>query len=285
MTSLLDHPAALCNTVRRIAVEAGELTLDYFEPGARLDVSQKPDGSPVTAADRLAEALIEKALSEITPDVPFVGEEAVSGGRIPNLSGAPYFWLVDPLDGTRDFIAGSPDYTVNIALVRNGVPTLGVIYAPAHGTLYAACEPGGAIRWREETDAEKPIRVRPAPTAGLTVLSSHAHADGPRLDDFLRDIKVAKILRSSSSLKICTIAAGKADLYPRFGPTCEWDTAAGEAILRAAGGQISGLDGANLVYGKYGEGFLNPAFIACSADVQTSLNERTAARQNNPDIG
>lgn len=280
---MLDHPAALCNTVRRIAVEAGELTLDYFEPGARLDLVQKPDGSPVTAADRLAEALIEKALSDITPGVPFVGEEAVSEGRIPDLGGAPCFWLVDPLDGTSDFIAGSPDYTVNIALIRDGIPTLGVIYAPAHGTLYAAYGPDSAIRWREETDTERPIRVRPAPASGLTVLSSRAHANGPRLDDFLRNIKVAKILRSSSSLKICTIAAGKADLYPRFGPTCEWDTAAGEAILRAAGGKIFGLDGAMLVYGKYKSGFLNPSFLACSADVHSSLAEKAAAEESSAD--
>lgn len=279
MASLLDHPAALCNTVRRIAVEAGELTLDYFEPGARLDLVQKPDGSPVTVADRLAEALIEKALSDITPGVPFVGEEAVSEGRIPDLGGAPCFWLVDPLDGTSDFIAGSPDYTVNIALIRDGVPSLGVIYAPAHGSLYAACGPNTAIRWREETGTEKPIRVRSAPASGLTVLSSRAHANGPRLEEFLRDIKVARLLRSASSLKLCSIAAGKADLYPRFGPTCEWDTAAGDAILHAAGGHVSGLDGARLSYGKFREGFLNPSFIACSADVHSSLAEKTGIEE------
>lgn len=267
MSSLLDHPPALCNTIRRIALEAGDLTLDYFEPGARLDVTCKTDGSPVTVADRLAEALIEKALADLTPDIPFVGEEAVSAGRIPNLSGAACFWVVDPLDGTRDFIRGSPDYTVNIALVREGVPTLGVIYAPAHGRLYAAHGPGTAVRWQEETRIEKPVRVRPAPAAGLTVLTSHAHADAGRLEALLDAYKVARVQRAGSSLKLCSIAAGKADLYPRFGPTCEWDTAAGQAILHAAGGRLATFDGAPLCYGRAESRFLNPPFVASSGDI------------------
>lgn len=267
MASLLDHPSALCNTIRRIALEAGDLTLEYFEPGARLDVTCKDDGSPVTVADRLAEALIEKALADLTPGIPFVGEEAVSAGRIPDLSAGDCFWVVDPLDGTRDFIRGSPDYTVNIALVRDGAPVMGVIYAPAHGRLYAAHGPGTAIRWHEETRIEKPLRVRPAPAAGLTVLTSHVHADAGRLDTILEGYKIARILRAGSSLKLCSIAAGKADLYPRFGPTCEWDTAAGQAILHAAGGRLAAFDGTPLSYGRVGDRFLNPPFVASSGDV------------------
>jgi 3'(2'), 5'-bisphosphate nucleotidase len=276
MSGLLDHPLALCNTIRRIALEAGALTMEYFEPGAHLDISCKSDGSPVTAADRLAEALIEKALADLAPGVPFVGEEACAEGRIPDLDGAADFWLVDPLDGTRDFIAGSPDYTVNIALIRGGVPTLGVIYAPAHGKLYAACGPGTALRWHESTQAERPLRVRSAPAGGLTVLTSHARADAGRMESFLDRYKISRILRSGSSLKLCSIAAGKADLYPRFGPTCEWDTAAGQAILHAAGGQLARMDGTPLVYGRAREGFLNPAFVASSGDIPGIFDPRDA---------
>lgn len=275
---LLAHPPALCNAVRRIALEAGEIVLRYFDPDSEQVAWEKEDGSPVTRADREAEDFIKKALEDITPSVPMIGEESSAQGHIPDLSGAEYFWMVDPLDGTKEFIAGREDFTVNIALLRfegdgengqarTGAPVLGVVYAPAKGELYAGCGPGTAIRWLEETDAEKPIRTRRAPAEGLTVAASRSHGNSARLEKFLSEYKVAKLLRSGSSLKICAVAAGKADLYPRLGPTSEWDTAAGDAVLRAAGGRITDLDGAALIYGQASRKFINPPFLARSGDV------------------
>lgn len=259
---LLEHPLALCNAVRRIALEAGELTLEYFDESGYDDAQEKEDGTPVTEADQVAEAFIEKALSDLLPDVPMLGEEAVEAGRIPDLSQSDYFWCVDALDGTKEFIFGSGDYTVNIALIRDRKPVLGVVYAPVRGALYAGAGPGSAVRWLEDTDIEKPIHVRKAPAEGLTIVASRSHSSGDKLDDFLKDYKVAKLIKRGSSLKICTIAAGKADMYPRLGPTCEWDIAAGHAVLEAAGGRITGLDGSDFLYRKTDEKFLNSEFIA-----------------------
>lgn len=264
---LLAHPQALCNIIKRIALEAGELTLDYFDESGFVGADVKGDGSPVTAADRAAEQVIEKALKDLTPDIPMVGEEASEEGRIPDLSQADYFWLVDPLDGTKEFISGSGDYTINIALIHEGRPLIGVVYAPVRGELYAGHGPGTAIRYMEDSGREKPIRVRPPPKEGLTVVASAHHGNPQRLDGFLQDFKVAKILKRGSSLKICAVAAGKADIYPRFGPTCEWDTAAGDAVLRAAGGTIIDLSGRDFTYGHSGRKFLNTEFIACPQDM------------------
>lgn len=267
---LLAHPKALMNIVRRIAYDAGEVTLDYFDESGYSGAMEKGDGSPVTEADRAAEALIEKALAETTPDIPFVGEEAVEAGRIPDLSGADYFWLVDALDGTKEFISGNGDYTVNIALMkRKGdlfEPFLGVIYVPVKGELYAGCGAGTAMRWMEDTDKEKEIYVRAAPREGLTIAASLSHGNTARLEKFLEGHKIAKITKRASSLKICMVASGKADLYPRFGPTCEWDIAAGHAILHSAGGDITDLDGKPMTYGHADRKFLNPEFIAAPKD-------------------
>ncbi len=249
MSKILNHLPALMNQVRRVAVEAGNLTLDYFDESGFLDADEKFDGSPVTIADQKAEELIEKALKEITPDVLIVGEEAASEGYRPDLSVQEYFWLVDPLDGTKEFISGSGDYTVNIALIKNKKPVLGVVYAPVHGELYAACGAGTAIRWMEDTDKERPISVREMPNEGLTIVSSKSHGKGSKLDEFLENYKIKKQVQRGSSLKMCVIAAGKADMYPRFGLTCEWDTAAAHAILNAAGGVITDIQGNELTYG------------------------------------
>lgn len=265
---LLEHPAALCNILKRIAIEAGELTLEYFDETGYHGADAKGDGSPVTEADRAAEEVIEKALAGLTPDVPMVGEEAAEQGRIPDLANADWFWLVDPLDGTKEFISGSGDYTVNIALIHKGVPVVGVVYAPVKGELYAGHGPGTAVRFLEETGIEKSIRVRVPPAEGLTVVASASHGDAQRLDAFLKDYKVAKLLKRGSSLKICAVAAGKADLYPRLGPTCEWDTAAGDAVLRSAGGIITDLDGRDFTYGKAAQKFLNGEFVACPEDLR-----------------
>lgn len=270
---LLNHPAALCNIVRRIAIEAGDITLDYFDEAGFKDTSAKADGSPVTAADCAAEEAIEKALYDLLPAIPVVGEELAEEGRIPDLAETDYFWLVDPLDGTREFISGSGDYTVNIALIHQGAPVIGVVYAPVHGELYAGHGPGTAIRWREDTGKDKPIKVRPPPEEGLTVIASRNHGNQKRLEFFLRDYKVAKLLKRGSSLKICAIAAGKADLYPRLDPTSEWDTAAGDAVLRSAGGIITDLQGHDFFYGKRNKNFLNSEFIACSEALRRSEND------------
>ena len=274
---LLQHPAALCNMVRRIAIEAGHATLAHFDESGCQDVETKGDGSPVTIADREAEEIIEKKLKEILPDVPIIGEEAAEAGKLPDLSGADYFWLVDPLDGTKEFISGSGDYTVNIALIHKGTPLLGVVYAPVVGELYAGHEPDSAIRWLEDTNAEKSIHVRRVPKQGMTVVASRNHGDGGKLDEFLNSYKVEKLLKRGSSLKICAVAAGKADLYPRFGPTCEWDTAAGDAVLRAAGGLLTTLDYQPMTYGHAGRKFLNPEFIAAPVDFFEAAREARAA--------
>lgn len=260
---LLQHLPALCNMVRRVAIEAGDHTLQYYdEAGCAAD--EKSDGSPVTMADREAEAIIIKGLLNIMPDVPVVGEESVAAGAIPDLSNTEWFWLVDPLDGTKEFISGSPDYTVNIALIHRGVPVLGVVYAPVNGELYSGHGAGTAIRWLADNNNDKPIRVRGLPPEGLTVVSSRNHQNPAALHKFLDDFKVAKEIRRGSSLKICLIAAGKADLYPRFGLTSEWDTAAGDAVLRSAGGHIVDMKGEPLSYGHAHKKFTNPEFVASS---------------------
>jgi 3'(2'), 5'-bisphosphate nucleotidase len=268
MSKILQHLPALCNQIRRVAIDAGNLTLDYFDESGFDDAQKKDDGSPVTLADQKAEELIEKALKDITPEVIIVGEEAAADGYRPDLMAEEYFWLVDPLDGTKEFISGSGDYTVNIALVRNKQPVLGVVYAPVHGELYAACGEGTAIRWMEDSGKEKPIFVREMPNEGLTVVSSKSHGKGDRLDAFLSNYKVRKQIQRGSSLKICSIAAGKADMYPRFGLTCEWDTAAAHAVLRSAGGIITDINNVELTYGGADPKFLNPEFIARSAGIE-----------------
>lgn len=269
---LLSHPPALCNIVKRIAVDAGELILEYFDGIREMQFIDKDDGSPVTCADREAEKLIEEALHRILPDIPVIGEESFSNGKRVDLTNHEYFWLVDPLDGTKAFIKGDADFSVNIGLIHNSNPVLGVIYAPEKGDLYSGYTsndkvPGKALRYLEDSENERDIRTRSMPREGLTVMSSHYVGGSPAQDTLLDGFKVRKIVRQASSLKICAIANGRADIYPRFGPTCEWDTAAGHAILKAAGGDIIDLDGNILKYGVAREGMLNPHFIAASNDI------------------
>ena len=259
---LLKNPGALCNIVKRIAREAGDITLDYFETNSEFE--SKHDGSPVTIADHAAEEFITKALKDLMPDVPIIGEEAAAKGMLPELQDSEYFWLVDPLDGTKEFISGGGDYTTNIGLIHKGEPLLGVVYAPVKGVLYAGHGPGTAVRWLADNDNEKSIAVRKPPKAGITVIVGLRDADEYKLDKFLQSFKVEKIIKRGSSLKLCLIAEGKADLYPRLGNIYQWDTAAGEAVLRAAGGLIADLEGNNLKYGAHDPKFLNPEFIASS---------------------
>ena len=251
--------------VRRIALEAGEITLKYFEGLDDIQVDTKEDNSPVTLADREAEMFIQMSLERLTPNMPVIGEEAAALGRLPDLKNAEYFWIVDPLDGTKEFISGSGEFTVNIALIHKDTPIMGVVYAPAKGLLYAG-HGKMAIKWTEDTGKEKQIHVRKVPPGGMTVVASKSFGSGEKLNKFLEGFKVEKLIKRGSSIKICTIAEGKADMYPRFGPTCEWDTAAADAVLRAAGGSIRDEQGAVLKYGGTNPKFLNPEFIACSFD-------------------
>lgn len=249
----------LAETLIPVARAAGAIELKYYHDGA--EVIDKADGSPVTLADQEAEKLITEALQKIAPDIPIVGEEAVAAGTIPDISGGRFF-LVDPLDGTREFISGGGDFTVNIALLENFKPVMGVIYAPVSDALYYA---GGDKAFVSLGSAmPRPIQVRPAPESGLTVVSSKRHGDPEALQAYLNDKKVDAVVSRSSSLKFCVIAAGEADLYPRLGPTSEWDTAAGEAILNAAGGRVTQLDGQPMVYGKSDKKFLNSHFVAAA---------------------
>ncbi len=255
MTDLLKLARELIPVVRA----AGKIELAYFRSGT--GVMDKADGSPVTLADQEAEKLIAAQLRILRPAIPMIGEESVAAGTIPDIAGGT-FWLVDPLDGTKEFITGSGDFTVNIALLVNFIPVMGIIYAPVADELYFGA--AGEAFMSLQGKPEQKITVRPVPAAGLTVVASKRHGDPERLNDFLKGKKVERLIQRSSSLKLCVIAAGTADFYPRLGPTSEWDTAAGEAILRAAGGQVTTLDGRPLVYGKSDKRFLNPEFLAFS---------------------
>ncbi|WP_422000214.1 3'(2'),5'-bisphosphate nucleotidase CysQ [Reyranella sp.] len=227
-----------------------------------LGVRDKADKSPVTDADHAAEAVIVAGLRALTPSTPVVAEEEMAAGRIPVLDDGP-FWLVDPLDGTKEFIKRNGEFTVNIALVEDGTPTLGVVLAPASDTLWRGDVESGADK-RENGGGFVSIATRPAPPHGFTACASRSHAIYSDLDIWFRNnnLTVADRIQAGSSLKFCLIAEGKADIYPRFGPTSEWDTAAGHAVLAAAGGEVVTTDGAPLTYGK--EAFRNPHFIARS---------------------
>jgi 3'(2'), 5'-bisphosphate nucleotidase len=227
-----------------------------------LGVRDKADKSPVTDADHAAEAIIVAGLRTLTPDTPVVAEEEMAAGRIPEIGHGP-FWLVDPLDGTKEFIKRNGEFTVNIALIENGRPTLGIVLAPASDTLWRGTAGLGADK-SENGGAFTQITTRPQPTDGLTCCASRSHAVYSDLDIWFdrEGLAVAERVQVGSSLKFCLIAEGKADIYPRFGPTNEWDTAAGQGVLEAAGGEVVTTDGKPLLYGK--PRFSNPHFIARS---------------------
>lgn len=235
--------------------EAGALVMRVYASDFQIDT--KVDNSPVTLADQMAEALITQALHRLTPDIPVVGEEAASAGLVAS-EDASCFWLVDPLDGTREFVQRNGEFTVNIALIDQGRPVLGLVLLPALGRLY-----GGAVglgSWVETNARRQAIHCRAMPREGLSVLASRSHGDEAALQAFLAGRPVAQTVYAGSSLKLCLLAEGKADVYPRFGRTMEWDIAAGQAVLDAAGGSVECLDGSPFVYGK--PGFENPHFVA-----------------------
>lgn len=219
------------------------------------DVARKADRSVVTEADHAAEAIILAGLRAARPDIPAIAEEEVAAGAV--FAASDCFWLVDPLDGTREFTDGSPDFAVNIGLVRHGRMALGVVAVPATGELFGGIVGQGA--WKRHNGQETAVRARRVPPEGLTVLASRHHGDTSQLDAYLAGRTVAKVMNFGSSLKFCRLAEGIADLYPRFGRTMEWDTAAPQAVLEAAGGTVCTLDGKPLLYGK--PGWENPHFV------------------------
>jgi 3'(2'), 5'-bisphosphate nucleotidase len=248
--------ASLLIQVRGIAQRAGAAIMEvYAEP---FDAVAKGDGSPVTQADLRAEALITPALLALDPQVPVVAEEAASRGEAPGVL-PRRFWLVDPLDGTREFVSRNGEFTVNIALVEDGLPLLGVVFAPALGPGHMFSGIVGQGAWRGADDGGS-ILCRAWPGAGAVALTSRSHGDAERTRALLAQWGVQRERSAGSSLKFCLVAAGEADVYPRFGRTMEWDTAAGHAVLRAAGGEVFDGTGQVLRYGK--PGFENPDFIA-----------------------
>ena len=247
-------PQALLDALLPIARQAGAAIMDIY--ATDFAVRGKADASPVTEADERAEALILPALASLTPDIPIVAEEAVAAGHIPTVG--ERFWLVDPLDGTKEFINRNGEFTVNIALIENGSPVLGVVFAPALDRLFAGAAGLGAFV--EDKGVRRDIDCRTEPAEGLTVVASRSHGDADALASFLAGRKVARQTNAGSSLKLCLVAAGEADVYPRLGRTMEWDIAAGDAVLRAAGGIVRTLDGPALRYGK--ADFANPHFAA-----------------------
>ncbi len=252
-------------TMRRLVVEAGAETLKHFRDEG-LTVEAKADESPVTVADRAADEVIVAGLEAAFPEIPVVTEE-----RAETQSDGPHdrFFLVDPLDGTKEFITGRGDFTINIALIEGDKPVMGAVFAPAKKRLFWTPDPESALQEAGDVQAAAPgdttaMRVRAADNGALAVVASKSHRDAAT-DDYIARYKVADFKSAGSSLKFCLIASGEADLYPRLGRTMEWDTAAAHAVLKAAGGVVDRADGGPLCYGK--PGFENPHFIAYSPDV------------------
>ncbi|MGH7211372.1 MAG: 3'(2'),5'-bisphosphate nucleotidase CysQ, partial [Acetobacteraceae bacterium] len=239
-----------------LATKAGALIMAVRARG--FEVLRKQDATPVTEADRSAEQLIVEGLRR-AGSIPVIAEEEVAGGRI--TAPSREYWLVDPLDGTREFAAGHDEFAVNIGLVRDNRAYLGVVGVPALGELFGGIVGQGA--WKRDKTGERAIRARAPPREGVVVLASRYHADNPRLDAFLAGRKVARIINFGSSVKFCRLAEGVADLYPRFGRTMEWDTAAPQALLEAAGGTVSTLEGGPFRYSK--PGWENPHFVCTGA--------------------
>jgi 3'(2'), 5'-bisphosphate nucleotidase len=256
----------LAQIMRRLALDAGEVILQvYHRPD--FAVATKADQSPVTEADQAADTLISAGLRATFPDLPLITEEQAATHALT----AATFLIVDPLDGTKEFVQRRGDFTVNIAYVENGKPVRGVVYAPAQGRLFytqadgqAAEEAGPFDKGR--TGAVRALAVARPDNAALRIVASKSHRD-QATDDYIARYEVADLRSAGSSLKFCLLATGEADLYPRLGRTMEWDTAAGDAVLRGAGGQVVRLDDhATLRYGK--PGWENPFFIAFAPGVQ-----------------
>jgi 3'(2'), 5'-bisphosphate nucleotidase len=244
---------ALSEAFCTIAERAGQEILRIYH--GEFEVRDKADASPVTDADERAEQLILESLSEIVPDIPVVAEESVAAGRIPDIGDGP-FLLVDPLDGTKEFVSRNGEFTVNIALIENDRPVLGVVHLPVLSETYWTTGDGEA--WRIRNGERARIHCR-APGDELVAVASRSHSN-PETDEYLSRFPIKERISAGSSLKFCRIAEGAADIYPRIGRTMEWDIAAGHAVLAAAGGRVMTLDEVALAYGK--PGFDNPPIVA-----------------------
>ena len=250
-----DQYSRLLDDIAEAAREAGEAILEVVRRG--FDVERKGDSSPVTEADRAAELVVLAALARAAPGVPVIAEEEVAAGRIP--AHGDTFFLVDPLDGTKEFVRGGDDYTVNIALVEKLTPKLGVVFAPATARLHGGIVGSGA--WLDAGKGRGPIQTRQRSDATIAV-ASKSHLNQATIDYLEAAAGKCDYVSVGSSLKFCIVAEGGADIYPRAAPTSEWDTAAGHAVLLAAGGLVDGIDGQALRYGK--RAFLNRGFVATS---------------------
>lgn len=262
-TAGVPSDADFAGVFEALAIDAGKLAMDVFASDFAVDA--KADESPVTAADKASERLILDGLRREFPRIPCVAEEEVAAGIAPPALGDTFF-LVDPLDGTREFVNRRPDFTVNIALIRKGAPVVGVVYAPARCSIfsgYGGYAEAGSVGEGYVVEGRRRTHVR-AGFPPFTIVASRSHRTH-ETDLYLRKFSGAEIVSIGSSLKFCMIASGEADIYPRFGRTMEWDTAAGDAVLRAAGGTTLTLDGTPLTYGKRGAAtadFANPDFVA-----------------------
>lgn len=241
----------------RLAREAGHAIMEVRRTG--ITVAHKEDRTLVTEADHAAEALIVAGLRAATPDIPVIAEEEIAAGRVERAG--ERFWLVDPLDGTREFAAGRDEFAVCIGLIEHGRPVLGAVALPATGELFLGIVGTGA--WKEDAAGRRTIAVRRPPADGLTIFASRHLADDPRLGQYLAGQRIAKLINAGSALKFCRVAEGVADLYPRLGRTMEWDTAAPQAVVEAAGGSVRTTEGTPLAYGK--PGFENPDFFCRGA--------------------
>jgi 3'(2'), 5'-bisphosphate nucleotidase len=257
---------ALTQPLIATAFKAGQVEMEIY--GTDFSVDRKSDNSPVTEADQLAENIILDDLARLAPKIPVIAEEAASAGHLPETGDV--FFLVDPLDGTKEFVSRNGEFTVNIALIAQGKPVFGIIYAPAKSQLYATFGPDIAMRAELDIDQQNfdasSLNFQRLQTAapaidGLNVIASRSHMGG-QTRSYLDKLTISSLKNAGSSLKFCRIAEGVADIYPRFAPTMEWDTAAGHAILLAAGGEVVTIDGMPLAYGKREEKYLNPCFIA-----------------------
>ena len=253
----------LARALAETAQDAGRVILKHYSEGT--EARAKSDASPVTAADEDAEKLILERLRAIEPGTPIVAEEEVAAGRVPKVGRR--FFLVDPLDGTKEFISKNGEFTVNIALIEDNKPVMGVVLAPAKARLFVGDGANGAYELAAPEDlplnfeTATRVRARRAPEDGMVAVASRSHRD-EKTDEFLSKHKVANLISAGSSLKLCLVATGEADIYPRIGRTMEWDIAAGHAVLAAAGGRVTTVDGKPFLYGKASDGFANPHFVA-----------------------
>ena len=256
-------PSPSLSVLIALAHDAGRAIMSIY--ASDFATRYKGDLSPVTEADELAERVILAGLAKHFPGVPVIAEEQVAAGHVPTI--AERFFLVDPLDGTKEFLSRNGEFTVNIAVIENSVPTSGVVYAPATRQMFWGESGKGAACAMISPDEHctghgfAGISVRAVPSDGLTVLASRSHRDA-ETEAYLSKLHVKSLISAGSSLKFCRVASGEADLYPRFGRTMEWDTAAGQAVLEAAGGKVLDVAGQPLRYGKVNRGYDNPAFIA-----------------------